>query len=51
MNERVKPPSEAFSWISLHGKAERKGAFPNKNRVALEKKKKKFFSSNNLKRI
>ena len=50
MNERVKPPSEAFSWISLHGKAERKGAFPNKKRVALEKKEEKFFSSNNLKR-
>ena len=52
MNERVKPPSEAFLWISLHEKAERKGAFPNKNRVALEKKRrKKFFSSNNLKRF
>ena len=49
MNERVKPPSEAFSWISLHGKAERKGTFPNKNRVA--QRKKKFFSSNNLKSI
>ena len=43
MNERVKPPSEAFSWISLHGKAERKGAFPNKKRVALEKKEEKVF--------
>ena len=26
MNERVKPPSEVFLWISLHGDAERKGA-------------------------
>ena len=43
MNERVKPPSEAFLWISLHEKAERKGASPNKNRVALEKKERKSF--------
>ena len=37
-----------FLWISLHGNAERKGALLRENRVAL--KKKKFFSSNNLKR-
>ena len=44
MNERVKPPSEAFSWISLHEEAERKGAFLNENSgCAKEKKKKKVF--------
>ena len=30
MNERVKPSSEAFLWISLHGNAERKEAFLSK---------------------
>ena len=39
MNERVKPPSEAFLWISLHENVERKGALPTKNRVTQRKKK------------
>ena len=39
-----------FLWVSLHGNAERKGALLSENRVALKKRKKKFFSSNNLKR-
>ena len=40
-----------FLWVSLHGNTERKGALLRENRVALnEKRKKKFFSSNNLKR-
>ena len=38
-----------FLWVSLHGNTERKGALLRENRVAL-KRKKKFFSSNNLKR-
>ena len=42
MNERVKPPSEAFSWISLHGNTERKGALLRENRVALKKERKSF---------
>ena len=49
MNERVKPPSEVFLWVSLHGNTERKGALLRENRVA-QKKKEKFFSSNNLKK-
>ena len=43
MNERVKPPSEAFSWISLHGKAERKGAFPNEKSGCVREKRRKSF--------
>ena len=39
-----------FLWISLHGNAERKEALLRENRVALKKERKKFFSSNNLKR-
>ena len=42
-NERVKPPSEVFLWISLHGNTERKGAFLNENRVALKEKEEKSF--------
>ena len=38
-----------FLWVSLHRNTERKGALLRENRVAL-KRKKKFFSSNNLKR-
>ena len=43
MNERVKPPSEVFLWISLHGNTERKGAFLSENRVALKEKEEKSF--------
>ena len=43
MNERVKPPSEAFLWISLHGDAKRKGALLSENRVALKEKVEKVF--------
>ena len=39
-----------FLWVSLHGNTERKGALLRENRVALKKERKKFFSSNNLKR-
>ena len=42
MNERVKPPSEVFLWVSLHGNTERKGALLRENRVAQKKKEKVF---------
>ena len=41
MNECVKPPSEAFLWISLHGKVKRKGAFPTK-KIGLHGEEKSF---------
>ena len=41
MNECVKPPSEAFPWISLHGKTKRKEAFPTKE-IGLHGEKESF---------